>query len=162
MLGTLGVFVTTAVAAEDFTDWAQVVASTPVIERVSAPRQECRREVVTTNEVRSEGSSPVGAIVGGIAGGVLGHQIGSGRGRDVATAAGAVAGAAIGNNLDNQNRVTTTTPVAREVQRCRTVDAYNEVIRGYDVTYRYAGRDVTVRLPYDPGRQVRVAVGVVQ
>lgn len=162
---TLGGFTALAAhpaAAADFTDWATVVSTRPVIERTVAPREECRTEVITRNEVRTEGSSPLGAIVGGIAGGVLGHQVGGGRGRDVATAAGAVAGAAIGNNIDNQNRVTTTAPVSREVQRCRTVDAVNEVVRGYDVVYHYAGRDVSVRLPYDPGNRVRVAVGIAQ
>jgi len=153
--------------AADFTDWAPVVSRTPVIERVSAPRQECWNESVTTNEVRREGGgqSPVGAIVGGIAGGVLGHQVGGGRGRDVATAAGAVAGAVIGNNIDNANRgptATYVTPTTRDVQRCRTVESFNEVVRGYDVVYRYNGHEVAVRLPYDPGPRVRVGVALVQ
>ncbi len=161
-LGAYAVLGTSMAYAADFTDWAPVMSSTPVIERTVTPRQECRTEVVTSREVRTEGSSPVGAIVGGIAGGVLGHQVGGGRGKDVATAAGAVAGAVIGNNIDNQNRVTTVTPVGREVQRCRTVDSVSEVVRGYDVVYRYAGRDVAVRLPYDPGERVRVAVGITQ
>jgi uncharacterized protein YcfJ len=162
MAGAFGALGAMTAGAADFTDWAQVVSTRPVIERISMPRQECRNEVVTRDEVRTEGTSPLGAIVGGIAGGVLGHQIGGGRGRDVATAAGAVAGAAIGNNIDNQNRGTIVTPVSREYQRCRTVESYSEVVRGYDVVYRYAGRDVSVHLPYDPGSRVRVAVGVAQ
>ena len=34
-------------------------------------------------------------------------------------------------------------------------------VRGYNITYRYNGRDVTVRLPYDPGPNGRVAVSIV-
>ncbi len=51
-------------------------------------------------------------------------------------------------------------PVARDVERCRTVDTGNDVIDSYDVTYRYQGRDVRTRLPYDPGERVQVRVDV--
>lgn len=156
----LSAMASTSAYAADFTDTAPVVSTSPILERIHRPRQECYTESVTTNEVRREGNSPVGAILGGIAGGVLGHQIGGGRGRDVATAAGAVTGAVVGNNIDNADRGTYVSPTTRDVQRCRTVDSVTEVIRGYNVTYRYNGRDVAVRLPYDPGRNVRVGVSV--
>ena len=150
--------------AADFTDTAPVVASVPIFERVNAPRQECWNEQVTT-QTQGSGGSPLGAIIGGIAGGVIGHQVGSGRGNAVATGVGAVAGAAIGDKVDPNGGVFGGNPngQTREqvVQRCRTVDNWQEVVRGYNVTYRYNGRDVTVRLPYDPGPDVRVAVGVI-
>jgi uncharacterized protein YcfJ len=152
--------------ATDFTDLAQVVASTPVYERVNQPRQECRNENVTYQESRPSGGSPLGAILGGIAGGVIGHQIGSGRGNAVATGVGAVAGAVVGDKVDPNGGVITgganaSTTRDEVVQRCRTVDNWQEVVRGYNVTYRYNGRDATVRLPYDPGPNVRVAVSVI-
>lgn len=168
LVGAVGTLATVTALAADFTDWAPVVSSRPVRERISEPRQECSVETVTTNEVHREGgggSSPIGAIIGGIAGGVLGHQVGGGRGRDVATAAGAVAGAAIGNNIDNDNRepsATYVTPTTRDVKRCRTVESFREVVRGYDVVYRYNGHDVPVRLSYDPGPRVRIGVSMVQ
>jgi uncharacterized protein YcfJ len=147
--------------AERYVDWAPVLSSTPVFQRVSQPRQECWNETVTTNEVRRSADVPVGAIVGGIAGGVLGHQIGSGRGNDVATVAGAIAGTVVGNNLDPNNRASTTvTPTTRDVQRCRTVQGYADVIQGFDVRYQYNGREYTTRLPYDPGERVRLRVSV--
>jgi len=148
--------------AERYVDWAPVLSSTPVFQRVSQPRQECWNETVTTNEVRRSADVPLGAIVGGIAGGVLGHQIGSGRGNDVATVAGAIAGTVVGNNLDqnNRNSTTTVTPTTRDVQRCRTVQGFADVIQGFDVRYQYNGREYVTRLPYDPGERVRLSVNV--
>jgi uncharacterized protein YcfJ len=159
-LGAPGAF------AADFTDLAPVVASTPVYERVNTPRQECWNETATYQDSRPSGGSPVGAILGGIAGGVLGHQIGSGRGNAVATGVGAVAGAIVGDKVDPNGGVITGganagPPREQVVQRCRSVDDWREVVRGYNVTYRYNGRDATVRLPYDPGPSVRVAVAVI-
>ena len=154
-----------AAGATDFTDQAAVVATTPIYERVNAPKQECWNESVTT-QGQSSGGSPLGAIVGGIAGGVIGHQIGSGRGNAVATGVGAVAGAVIGDKVDPNSGVITgranAGPQEQVVQRCRTVNDWQDVVRGYNVTYRYNGRDVTIRMPYDPGPTVQVAVGVIQ
>jgi len=153
-----------AAKATDFVDQAQVIASVPIYERVNAPKQECWNETVTT-QGQTSGGSPLGAIVGGIAGGVIGHQIGSGRGNAVATGVGAVAGAVIGDKVDPNGGVitgrTSATPQEQTVQRCRTVDSWQQVVRGYNVTYRYNGRDVTVQMPYDPGPTVQLAVGVI-
>jgi uncharacterized protein YcfJ len=148
--------------AERYVDWAPVVSSTPVYQRVNQPKQECWTEQVTTNEVRRSADIPVGAIVGGIVGGVLGHQIGSGRGNDVATVAGAIGGTVVGNNLDQNNRTSTTTatPTTQNVQRCRTVPGYADVIQGFDVHYQYNGHEYVTRLPYDPGERVRLRVNV--
>jgi uncharacterized protein YcfJ len=152
--------------AADFTDLAPVVASTPIYEHVNTPKQECWNETVTYQGSPASGGSPLGAIVGGIAGGVIGHQIGSGRGNAVATGVGAVAGAVIGDKVDPNGGVfsgnANAGPREQVVQRCRTVDNWQEVVRGYNVTYRYSGRDVTIRMPYDPGENVRVGVGVIQ
>jgi uncharacterized protein YcfJ len=150
--------------AADFVDTAPVVAAAPILEKVNTPRQECWNEQVVT-QAPSNSGSPLGAIIGGIAGGVIGHQIGSGRGNAVATGAGAVAGAVIGDKVDPNGGVFGGNANAgtnqQVVQRCRTVDNWQDVVRGYNVTYRYNGRDVSVRLPYDPGPNVRVAVSLV-
>ncbi len=151
-------------AAADFVDNAPVVATAPILERINTPRQECWNEQVVT-QAPASGGSPLGAIIGGIAGGVVGHQIGSGRGNAVATGIGAVTGAVIGDKVDPNGGVFNGNANAgtREqvVQRCRTVDNWQDVVRGYNVTYRYNGRDISVRLPYDPGPNVRVAVSLV-
>jgi uncharacterized protein YcfJ len=151
-------------SASDFVDVAPVVASTPIVEQVNTPQQQCWNEQVATQAPTNSGS-PLGAIVGGIAGGVIGHQIGSGRGNAVATGIGAVTGAVIGDKVDPNGGVFNGNANAgtsqQVVQRCKTVDNWQDVVRGYNVTYRYNGRDVTVRLPYDPGPEVRVSISLV-
>ncbi|TXT24422.1 MAG: hypothetical protein FD134_1563 [Gallionellaceae bacterium] len=155
--------------AADFVDTAKVISSTPIYERVSEPKQECWTETVSSVGAVAK-SAPVeersigGALVGGVVGGVVGSQIGQGTGNTVATAAGAIAGAIIGDRVANPSQgaaqAATSTPQPREERRCRQVENTREVIRGYNVTYRYNGQDVTTRLPYQPGSTVRVGVTV--
>lgn len=100
--------------------------------------------------------SATGAVVGGVAGAVLGSQIGGGTGNKAATAVGGIAGAVIGDRVANPDQ-----PRTEQVERCRQVDSYREVIKGYNVTYRYNGQDVTTTLPYQPGSTLRVGVSVI-
>jgi uncharacterized protein YcfJ len=189
-------------AVNDFVDTAQVISSSPIIERVSEPRQECSNEAVSAPKERSI----VGPIIGGIAGALIGRQVGHGNGRDIATAVGAaagtmagdavanpdanrnytgaavgaVAGGVLGNQVGNGrgNGAATaagtiagtmvgdragarTTASAQSGQRCRTVESTREVVKGYNVVYRYNGRDVSATLPYNPGNTVRVGVGII-
>jgi uncharacterized protein YcfJ len=106
-------------AHANYADVAQVVSSTPIMDRVSAPRQECFIEQVptysepvrTTEPARyapsttaSSGTSGAGAVLGAIIGGVVGHQFGnSSGGRDRGTVAGAVVGGLIGNGIESSN-----------------------------------------------------------
>lgn len=155
--------------AADLVDTAKVVSSTPIYERVSEPKQECWTETVSSGGVVAK-SAPVeersigGALVGGVIGGVVGSQVGQGTGNTVATAAGAIAGAIIGDRVANPSQGAAQAPAQapqmREERRCRQVDSTREVIRGYNVTYRYNGQEVTTRLPYQPGQTVRVGVSV--
>jgi uncharacterized protein YcfJ len=110
-------------------------------------------KVANPNSNRSVG----GAVVGGVAGGLLGSQVGGGSGNKAATAAGAIAGTVVGDRVANPDQ---TQPV--EVQRCRTIEESREVVRGYDVTYRYNGQNLSTRLPYAlrPGTSIRVGVNV--
>ena len=100
--------------------------------------------------------SYTGAVVGATAGGLLGSQVGGGSGKGAATAAGTIAGAMVGDRVATQKSAS-----AQPVQRCRTVESWREVIKGYNVVYRYNGRDVTTTLPYNPGSTVRVGVGII-
>ena len=64
--------------------------------------------VTDVKAVKKQGEgSGVGAVIGGVAGGVLGHQVGSGRGKDVATVAGAAGGAYVGNQVEKNQKSTT-------------------------------------------------------
>lgn len=140
---------TSAYAGNDFFDTAQVVSSTPIIERVSAPRQECEAAPAP-----QKNTSIIAPIIGGVLGGLLGHQVGRGSGQTAATIVGATGGAVAGNMVGNRVG-------AKPAQTCRTVESSREVVNGYNVVYRYNGRDVNVALPYDPGSTLKVAVGVV-
>jgi uncharacterized protein YcfJ len=146
---------TAAVAVpSDFVDIAPVVYSSPIVERVSEPRQECWTETPAAAPARGVGSY-VAPAIGAVVGGLLGSLVGSGNGRVVASATGAAVGAMAGHAIGNDNAAS-----AQPVQRCRTVDATREVIQGYNVVYRYNGQDITTTLPYDPGQTVRVGVGI--
>jgi uncharacterized protein YcfJ len=89
-------------AAPDFTDTAQVVSATPIIERVSEPRQECGPQPAgAASSAAVQERSLAGPVIGGVAGAILGHQVGRGSGRTAATAAGAAVGAIVGDRVAN-------------------------------------------------------------
>jgi uncharacterized protein YcfJ len=136
------------------------------------------RSYETRYEDRSHSAGPnAGTIIGAVIGGAIGRQMGNSQGgRDRGTVAGAVLGGVIGTQVardahsdrgydDRDDRryrhvEYERVPVTRTVDRCETVTDYREEIRGYDVTYRYNGRNYTSRMPYDPGSTIQVDVGV--
>ncbi|MET0292683.1 MAG: glycine zipper 2TM domain-containing protein [Steroidobacteraceae bacterium] len=145
-------------------DYARVVDVQPLVERVRyrEPVEQCH-EVARPER----GADRTGAtLLGGVLGAVVGHQIGSGDGRRVATIAGALVGGAMGNEAANRNdaRRYRDDPYygerVRYEQHCSVRDEvrYEERVRAYRVTYRYAGREYVTELPYDPGSRLRVAV----
>lgn len=142
---------------DGFTTRARVVSSVPIYESISEPRRECWTETVGY-ETRSyrEGNGGGSAIIGAIAGGLLGSTVGKGDGRVAAAAVGAATGAVVG---DRWNRPETRyESVPREVERCRTRYEHREVVVGYDVRYRFRGREYSTRLDHDPGKWVRLDV----
>ena len=180
----------TSAMAQSYSDTAQVLSAQPIYERNSVPRQECSNETVTTDRrVPSQGyveagyrqpapsgerTVGAGTVLGAIIGGVVGHQFGrSSGGRDVGTGVGIVAGGLIGNQIENSApsgqpayaagpapaRVDYI-PETRTVQRCKTVYDGRDEVTGYNVAYRYQGRDYTTRMAYDPGPTMRVQVNL--
>jgi uncharacterized protein YcfJ len=144
-------------------DRARVVSVDPVVRTVtiSTPRQECWDEVVTVQQP-TNGKTYTPEILGSILGAAVGNQFGGGRGRDVATIAGAVLGGSLGHDI--KRRRSYASQGSREVveQRCRTINEQHveERIDGYEVTYRFRGRDYATRMPYDPGDHIPVRVTV--
>ena len=137
-------------AATSYSAHARVVSAVPIRETASTPRQECWTEYSES----AGGNRAAGAVIGGIAGGLIGHQFGSGSGNTAATIAGTLGGAAVGNEVGRRSED------PRAVERCRTVSDYSERVVGYDVLYRFQGREFTARLPYDPGPELPVNVTV--
>jgi outer membrane lipoprotein SlyB len=73
--------------------------------------------VTDVKTIKKEGEgSGVGAVAGGVLGGVLGHQIGSGRGNTAATIVGAGAGAYAGNQVEKNQKTTTSYQVVVKME----------------------------------------------
>ena len=139
-------------------DYAKVISSKPVYSYVTVkkPVRECWQETEYYTRYEGRRNAPGRTIAGAVIGGVIGHQFGSGRGKDAATVAGAMLGASIGHG-----------PVLRveysvPVERCETrYRAHQEQrIDGYDVVYRYNGQKYATRMPYDPGKKIKVRVDI--
>lgn len=140
-------------------EFAEVVAVTEVFETVVTPREKCedvqvRHEAAVKDEHRIAGS-----LVGGLAGGLLGSTLGGGNGKTLATVAGAAAGGFAGNqvqkNMQERDVVTTAE------HRCKTVNEKSQKLAGYNVSYRFQGKDGLVRTSFKPGSTLPVKDGQV-
>ena len=152
--------ITPALAAESIHyDHAKVIDSRPVYEivEVSTPERRCRDHYATE---RVAPRSYTSVVTGGIIGGVIGNQVVHGKYRDWGTVAGALLGGSLGNDYYHRQQATSGSGWAES--RCREVVRVREErqLAGYEVTYRYHGRDYVTMMDHDPGRRVRVAVSV--
>lgn len=137
---------------------ARVLSATPMYESINEPHRECWTETsdygTRDYETRSYRNNNTGAsIIGAIAGGLLGSTVGKGNGRVAAAAVGAATGAVVGNRWNNGDRYSN---YPQQVERCRTTHHIRQVMNGYDVRYRFQGRDFNTHLPYDPGKWVNL------
>lgn len=144
-------------------DYARVINVEPLRRRVriSEPVRECWDEVAYESDGPFSSRHVGSTLLGGLIGGVIGNQIGRGDGRQVARAAGAIIGGAIGNSASH-NRQGGYYGRERRVERCEVHyrDSWDERVDGYRVTYEYAGREYTTRMPYDPGERLQIRVDV--
>jgi uncharacterized protein YcfJ len=147
-------------SSPSFVDRARVISSTPIYQQVNEPQRQCWNETVS-DSYQPQQRSYGGAILGGLVGGLLGNTVGQGNGRTAAAAVGAVTGALVGNNISNNNNDNSGDYAPRQVQRCREVDNYHQVVSGYSVDYQYHGQDYNTTLPYDPGKYVNLDVSAV-
>jgi uncharacterized protein YcfJ len=137
--------------------FADVISVTEAKEKITTPREVCEDVQVQKQAPVKDENRIAGKVIGGVAGGLLGSTIGGGKGKTVATVAGAAAGAYAGNEVQKnaqQKDVVTTTE-----RRCKTVNETSERLLGYDVSYRLDGKDGTVRMSYNPGKQIPVKDG---
>lgn len=141
----------------EFRDRAKVVSATPVYEQVNDPRRECWTEYESREAYRNDNNAG-GAILGAVVGGLVGSTVGKGNGKVAAAAVGAATGAVIGDRWNDRGG--SAGYEERPVERCRVTDHYRQEVAGYDVTYRYNGRNYTTRLPYDPGEWLNLNVSV--
>ena len=142
-------------------DSAKVIDVRPIYKEVEVnhPVKECWREPVIHTNRESGHKSASGMAVGGILGAVVGHQFGSGSGNRLATAVGTIIGAQIGHNAVNGHTHPAVSYTEYE-QRCAVRDqvSYEEVLDGYRVSYRYQGERYQIKMPYDPGKRVKLRI----
>jgi uncharacterized protein YcfJ len=136
---------------------AEVLNAEPLTKTVRMPRQVCSDELVSHRAPTNDPKRVTGAVLGAVAGGVLGNQIGGGTGQTVATVAGAAAGGYAGSKIQKHMQDEKTTQTIEK--RCRTVYDSVEKSAGYEVRYRLAGQEGTVRMDHDPGRTIPVENG---
>lgn len=131
--------------AESWAAEARVVSTVPIRESRRVPREECWTETVPSPPDQSgqSGSRSTGTIVGEIAGGLLDRHLGGGSAEKAAPE--------VVQRNERGEQV---------VERCRQVTETAERIVGYDVVYRFQGRELSTRLPYDPGSTLPVQVTV--
>jgi uncharacterized protein YcfJ len=160
VLGAVGVTAGGAVATYNIVSapqYAQVLAVTPVNEKIKTPREVCKEVPVTRKAAVKDQHQIAGTAIGAVVGGLLGNQVGGGTGKKIATVAGAVGGGYAGNktqeHLQNKDTYTTTET------RCNTVTDVSDKLVGYDVKYELDGKISKVRMASDPGRQIPVRDG---
>jgi uncharacterized protein YcfJ len=142
-------------------EYAKVIDVEPLYRevRVSSPVRECWDEPVYHTESR-QSKSAGGMVAGGLIGGIIGHQFGNGRSNKIATAMGTLIGAQIGHDASNGHakRSTRTVVDYRETCRVNHKVSYEEVIDGYQVTYKFRGNRYQIEMPYHPGKRLKMRV----
>ena len=145
----------------DLYEFARVINVQPIYRevQVSRPIRECWEEPVYHTRRQQRGSAG-GLLAGGLIGGIIGHQFGRGRANKVATAVGTIVGAKIGYDVGDRHSGHDTQAVAGYEEHCKTRQqvSYEEVIDGYDVTYRYRGSSYQIEMPYDPGKRIKMRI----
>lgn len=158
----LPALINTAYADDNYDDRARVISVTPQLQRVNNPRQECRTEYVRESYYENRDRSNTGAIIGGLTGGLVGSRFGGGKGRIATAVLGAGLGAIVGDRYDNNdlNGRGRERVESRPVERCVSVDNWQNVPAGYLVNYEYNGRQYSTVTDRDPGRFIPVSVAV--
>ncbi len=145
----------------DLFEYAKVIDVRPIYRevQVSKPVRECWEEPVYHTQHQYPKSAG-GMLAGGLIGGIVGHQFGKGRGNKVATAVGAIIGAQIGHDAVNGHAEQHSSRVVGYEEHCKTRHqvSYEEVVDGYDVTYKYRGNRYHVEMPYDPGKHIKMRI----
>ncbi|UYZ84538.1 glycine zipper 2TM domain-containing protein [Entomomonas sp. E2T0] len=135
-------------------NYAKVIAITPVTKTVKTPQQNCRNVTVTHQQPVKDEYRLIGTVAGAAIGGVLGNQVGGGNGKKVATVVGTVGGGLAGNKVQEhmQNNSTYTTTE----KQCETTYESTEKPAGYEVKYSLNGTDHDIHMDYDPGSTIPV------
>jgi uncharacterized protein YcfJ len=139
--------------------FAEVVGVVEIMETTETPREVCEDVQVRQQAPVKDPNRITGTVIGGVAGGVLGNQIGKGTGKTLATVGGAAGGAYVGNQV--QNSMQKSDVVTKTKRSCKTVYDRLQKVVGYDVKYRFEGKEGVVRTSFKPGPTLPVKNGQV-
>jgi len=167
-----------------FTEYADVINVEPIFKRVrhEKPRRECwieQEEHVVIREGSNHSFRQSQQLSSSRSGSdaVIGGLIGGGGARNGATVAGAIVGSVIANevrgndgsrhkrhrrHVQNHHSRPQQVVTTRPVEHCRETmhTSYEQRIQGYNVTYRYRGRNMQTRMKREPGDQIELTVNV--
>lgn len=119
-------------------------------------------ETCRIREIETYRSSSSGAPAGAIIGGAIGAHVGANAGHSTESAVvGAIAGSVIGGVLGSEIDRDRTTVHVRTERHCDTRHRlqHRELV-GYDVRYRYNGREFSTVTDHHPGRYIQLRVEV--
>lgn len=126
---------------QDSTEFAKVLNYSPL------PGPQLARQVCAPVSVgQGSAHSPGGAVAGGLVGALVGSRFGGGHGRDAATIAGAIGGAMVGDQMGSGPMTQT---------QCNTVYEQGPPV-GYQVTYDYRGKLLTITTRNPPGEFLKI------
>jgi uncharacterized protein YcfJ len=138
-------------------EFAEVINVEEIKRTIETPREVCKDVTVTHQQPVQDKNRILGTATGALLGGVLGNQVGEGSGKKLATVAGAVAGGYAGNKVQ-QNAQAKNTYTTTE-QKCHTVIDTQEIVEGYQVSYRLGDKQGKVRMDQIPGDRIPVQDG---
>lgn len=139
-------------------DFAKVIKARPVYETIThkIAMDGCHHRDHRKSSQHTHNSA-VPTVVGGIIGGAVGHAIGHNKSnKKVGLVAGTLLGAAIGSEIEVSHHR------HKPHHSCRPRYRYKheEILVGYDVTYRYHGHKYHTHTKHHPGSRLKVKVRV--
>ncbi len=149
------------------TDYARVTKVEPIYETVrhSIPEETCWTETVREISPQSNAHSATPTLIGGILGGVIGNEVGKGGdNKKIGAVVGSILGISIARDIQKQHRTRDHSNEVRyrDVERCEVNERVEieQVLSGYNVTYRYFNKSYQTFMQEHPGEKLRVAVNV--
>ncbi|MEH6558801.1 MAG: YMGG-like glycine zipper-containing protein [Oceanicoccus sp.] len=133
---------------EHIYDYAKVTSVTPIVETIAhqIPKL-CHYQPARHNHNKSATPAILGTIIGAAIGNELGHKK---RNKRIGAIAGGILGGSIGIDIGRNNR-------QQNGEYCDHYDIENEqIVVGYDVSYRYRGKTYYTTTQQHPGRKIQL------
>lgn len=144
-------------------DYAHVTQVTPIYQTIERriPQERCHIETVAQRPHHRK--SATGAIVGGVIGGVIGNEVGRGSdNKRLGAVVGSLLGMSIGNDVSQSRNNHSRHVTYRDVERCEISNRIEteQIVSGYNVRYRYQGKEFTAQTDEHPGKKIKIVVSV--